>query len=125
MSLEQLEQELINMPSENHVEQSMEQPQENQLFLNYGFGNILNVIFIALTRNWEELDRNKILLNEVEVKAVNEATQPFMLMISQKLGVEAQQLNAIFVVAVILIPRIVDYVHINKKYQKQGEKKNE
>jgi hypothetical protein len=123
MSLEKLAQEINNMPSQDHIQESTEtteqQTEQEQLFLNYGFGNIVNVIFIALTRNWEELDRNKILLNEVEIKAVNEATQPFMLMLSERLGIEAQQLNAIFVVAVILIPRIVDYVHINKKYEKK------
>jgi hypothetical protein len=118
MSLEQEIQSQLNESEEQ--EQQVEEKPEKQVLPVSG---VFNSIFLFLSKDWSDEDRQKLILDEMESENLNEMLTPMILRIAEKLGLAVEEISALISLAGLLLPRIFLYVSLRKKYS--GEKKNE
>jgi hypothetical protein len=83
---------------------------------DYGFGNsrietlnvssIVNSIFLFLSKDWSEEERNRLLLNESECKLFDRAITPIAYQVAIRLGLAVAEAFALVIIAGLLLPRI-------------------
>jgi len=121
LSLEQEIQSQIN-DSEVKEEEQPQQQEEKKLILPVS--GVVNSIFLFLSKDWDEEDRQKLILDDMESENFNEMITPLILKVAEKLGLAVEEFGAIIGLAGLLLPRIFMYMDIRKKYSKKGEKEN-
>jgi len=126
LSLEQEIQSQINSEEENGEEG--EQPQEEKKEMVLPISGVVNSIFLFLSKDWDEEDRQKLILDDMESENLNEMLTPMILKIAEKLGLAIDEISALIGLSGLLLPRIFLYMNLKKKYEKKKkevEKKNE
>jgi hypothetical protein len=98
---------------------------------NYGFSgseietlsasSIVNSIFMYLTKDWEEEDRQRFLLNDQECKLFDKAITPLIYQIAIRLGLAVVETFSIIVITSLLLPRIFSYFSLSKKHEKKNK----
>jgi hypothetical protein len=93
-------------------QQSETKPQE----YDYGFPNnrietlnassIVNSIFLFLSKDWSEEERNRLLLNESECKLFDLAVTPMVYRLAIRLGLAVAEAFSVVVITGLLLPRI-------------------
>jgi hypothetical protein len=92
--------------------QSETKPQE----YDYGFPNnrietlnassIVNSIFLFLSKDWSEEERQRLLFNEYECKLFDKAITPMIYNIAIRLGLAIAEAFSVIVITGLLLPRI-------------------
>jgi len=89
---------------------------------------VINSVFLFLSKDWDEEDRQKLVLDDMESENLNEMLTPMILKLAEKLGLAVEEISALIALTGLLLPRVFLYLSIRKKYQKEkkgGEKKDE
>ena len=88
---------------------------------------VINSVFLFLSKDWDEEDRQKLVLDDMESENLNEMLTPMILKLAEKLGLAIEEISALIALTGLLLPRIFLYLSIRKKYEKKkgGEKKDE
>ena len=88
---------------------------------------VINSVFLFLSKDWDEEDRQKLILDDMESENLNEMLTPLILKLAEKLGLAIEEISALIALTGLLLPRIFLYLNIRKKYEKKkgGEKKDE
>jgi len=113
-----LEEQIIK---ESEPEEQVEQPEEKQIVLP--ISGVFNSIFLFLSKDWSDDDRQKLILDDMESQNLNEMLTPIILRVAEKLGLAVEEISALIGLTGLLLPRIFLYMSLRKKYSK-GEKKN-
>ena len=124
MSLEQEIQSQINSEGQEESGEE-EQPQEEKKETVLPISGVVNSIFLFLSKDWDEEDRQKLILDDMESENLNELLTPMILKIAEKLGLAIDEVSALIGLSGLLLPRIFLYMSLRKKYSKKGEKINE
>ena len=117
-----LEEQIESQLNESEVE---EQPQEREekKELVLPISGVVNSIFLFLSKDWSDDDRQKLILDDMESQNLNEMLTPIILRVAEKLGLAVEEISALIGLTGLLLPRIFLYMSLRKKYSK-GEKKN-
>ena len=106
-----------------------EQPQEEEVkeekTITLPVSGVINSVFLFLSKDWEDEDRQKLILDDMESENLNEMLTPMILKLAEKLGLAIEEISALIALAGLLLPRIFMYVNLRKKYLKKGENKDE
>jgi len=88
---------------------------------------VINSVFLFLSKDWDEEDRQKLILDDMESENLNEMLTPLILKLAEKLGLAIEEISALIALTGLLLPRVFLYLSIRKKYEKKkgGEKKDE
>ena len=120
-----LEQEIQSQINDSVIkEESGEEPQQEEKKMVLPVSGVVNSIFLFLSKDWDEEDRKKLILDDMESENFNEMITPLILKVAEKLGLAVEEFGAIIGLAGLLLPRVFMYVDIRKKYSKRGEKEN-
>jgi len=112
-----LEEEISNQI--NEVEEKVAEEKPKQLLPISG---VFNAIFLYLTKDWDEEDRQKLILDDMESENLNEMLTPLIIRLAEKLGLAFEELGAIIGLTGLILPRVFLYVSLKKKYSKKGDK---
>ena len=124
MSLEQEIQSQVS--SEGQEESGEEEQQEEKKETVLPISGVVNSVFLFLSKDWDDEDRQKLILDDMESENLNELLTPIVLRIAEKLGLAIDEVSALIALTGLLLPRIFMYFSLRKKYAKKGvEKKNE
>ena len=118
------------MSLEQEIESQVnnEQPQEQEEIEKptvLPISGVINSIFLFLSKDWEEEDRQKLVLDDMESENVDKMLTPMILKLAEKLGLAIEEISALVALSGILLPRIFIYFSLKKKYKKEVEKKDE
>ena len=118
------------MSLEQEIESQVnnEQPQEQEEIEKptvLPISGVINSIFLFLSKDWEEEDRQKLVLDDMESENVDKMLTPMILKLAEKLGLAIEEISALVALSGILLPRIFIYFSLKKKYKKVVEKKDE
>ena len=118
------------MSLEQEIESQVnnEQPQEQEEIEKptvLPISGVINSIFLFLSKDWEEEDRQKLVLDDMESENVDKMLTPMILKLAEKLGLAIEEISALVALSGILLPRIFIYFSLKKKYKKGVEKKDE
>jgi hypothetical protein len=80
---------------------------------------VVNSVFLFLSKDWDDEDRQKLILDDMESENLNEMLTPMILKIAERLGLAIEELAALVALAGLLLPRIFTYVNLRKKYSKK------
>ena len=114
-----LEQEI--MKESESEEQQVEQPREEKQIV-LPISGVFNSIFLFLSKDWSEEDRQKLILDDMESENLNQMLTPIILRIAEKLGLAVEEISALIGLAGLLLPRVFLYVSLRKKYSEKGDK---
>jgi len=119
-----LSQEIENQVSEQIPQ---EQPEAEAPPKVLPVSGVINSVFLFLSKDWDEEDRQKLVLDDMESENLNEMLTPMILKLAEKLGLAIEEISALIALTGLLLPRIFLYLSIRKKYEKKkgGEKKDE
>jgi len=84
----------------------------------------VNSIFLFLSKDWSDEDRQKLILDDMESQNLNEMLTPIIIRVAETLGLAVEEISALVALAGLLLPRIFLYMSLRKKYSKRGEKEN-
>jgi len=117
-----LEEQIESQLNESEVE---EQPQEREekKELVLPISGVVNSIFLFLSKDWSDEDRQKLILDDMESQNLNEMLTPLIIKVAEKLGLAIDEVSALIALTGLLLPRIFLYMSLRKKYSK-GEKEN-
>jgi len=120
-----LEQEILNNSEENggENEEEQQQPLEAKKIV-LPVSGVVNSIFLFLSKDWSDEDRQKLVLDDMESENLNEMLTPIVLRIAEKLGLAVEEISALVALSGLLLPRVFLYLSLRKKYSKKGENKN-
>ena len=118
------------MSLEQEIESQVnnEQPQEQEEIEKptvLPISGVINSIFLFLSKDWEEEDRQKLVLDDMESENVDKMLTPMILKLAEKLGLAIEEISALVALSGILLPRIFIYFSLKKKYKKGVEKEDE
>ena len=120
-----VEQEILNQSKGENEEGGEErQPLEEKKII-LPISGVINSVFLFLSKDWSDEDRQKLILDDMESENLNEMLTPFILRAAEKLGLGIEEISALIALSGLLLPRIFTYVSLRKKYSKKGEKENE
>ena len=117
-----LEEQIESQLNESEVE---EQPQEREekKELVLPISGVVNSIFLFLSKDWSDDDRQKLILDDMESQNLNEMLTPLIIKVAEKLGLAIDEVSALIALTGLLLPRIFLFMSLRKKYSK-GEKEN-
>jgi len=119
MSLEEQIESQLN--SESEVEEQPQEREEKQIILP--ISGVVNSIFLFLSKDWDDEDRQKLVLDDMESENLNEMLTPIIIRVAEKLGLAVEEISALIGLAGLILPRVFLYISLRKKYSK-GERKN-
>jgi len=117
MSLEQEITSQLNNSEENVEEQA----EKKEVVLPVS--GVVNSVFLFLSKDWSDEDRQKLVLDDMESENLNEMLTPIIIRVAEKLGLAVEEVSALVALAGLLLPRVFLYMSLRKKYSKK-EKKN-
>jgi len=109
------------MKESESEEQQVEQPREEKQIV-LPISGVFNSIFLFLSKDWSEEDRQKLILDDMESENLNQMLTPIILRIAEKLGLAVEEISALIGLAGLLLPRVFLYVSLRKKYSEKGDK---
>jgi len=118
----------LSLEQEIESQVNNEQPQEQEEIEKptvLPISGVINSIFLFLSKDWEEEDRQKLVLDDMESENVDKMLTPMILKLAEKLGLAIEEISALVALSGILLPRIFIYFSLKKKYKKVVEKKDE
>jgi len=118
----------LSLEQEIESQVNNEQPQEQEEIEKptvLPISGVINSIFLFLSKDWEEEDRQKLVLDDMESENVDKMLTPMILKLAEKLGLAIEEISALVALSGILLPRIFIYFSLKKKYKKGVEKKDE
>jgi len=118
----------LSLEQEIESQVNNEQPQEQEEIEKptvLPISGVINSIFLFLSKDWEEEDRQKLVLDDMESENVDKMLTPMILKLAEKLGLAIEEISALVALSGILLPRIFIYFSLKKKYKKEVEKKDE
>jgi len=83
---------------------------------------VFNSIFLFLSKDWSEDDRQKLILDDMESENINELLTPLIIKAAEKLGLALEEISALIGLSGLLLPRIFLYFSLRSKYRKEGDK---
>jgi len=120
MSLE--EQITSQLNSESEVEEPQEREEKKEMVLP--ISGVVNSVFLFLSKDWSDEDRQKLVLDDMESQNLNEMLTPIIIRVAEKLGLAVEEISALIGLTGLLLPRIFLYMSLRKKYSRKGEKNN-
>jgi len=118
-----LEQEIESQLNESEAEEQPLEREEKQIILP--ISGVVNSVFLFLSKDWSDDDRQKLILDDMESQNLNEMLTPIIIRVAEKLGLALEEISALIGLAGLLLPRVFLYVSLRKKYdKKRGEKEN-
>jgi len=81
---------------------------------------VFNSVFLFLSKDWDEEDREKLILDDMESQNLNEMLTPIIIRVAEKLGLAVEEVSAIIALTGLILPRIFLYVSLRRKYSKKG-----
>jgi len=117
-----LEQEIQSQISESMEEE--EQPRTERKEVVLPVSGVVNSVFLFLSKDWSDEDRQKLILDDMESENLNEMLTPIIIRVAEKLGLAVEEISALIGLTGLLLPRVFLYMSLRKKYSKRGEKKN-
>ena len=125
MSLE--EQITSQLNSESEVEEPQEREEKKEMVLP--ISGVVNSVFLFLSKDWSDEDRQKLVLDDMESQNLNEMLTPIIIRVAEKLGLAVEEISALVALAGLLLPRVFLYMSLRKKYSKgdneNGDKREE
>ena len=125
MSLEQEIESQLNSKSE--VEEPQEREEKKEMVLP--ISGVVNSVFLFLSKDWSDEDRQKLVLDDMESQNLNEMLTPIIIRVAEKLGLAVEEISALVALAGLLLPRVFLYMSLRKKYSKgdneNGDKREE
>jgi len=125
MSLEQEIESQLN--SESEVEEPQEREEKKEMVLP--ISGVVNSVFLFLSKDWSDEDRQKLVLDDMESQNLNEMLTPIIIRVAEKLGLAVEEISALVALAGLLLPRVFLYMSLRKKYSKgdneNGDKREE
>ena len=118
-----LEQEIESQLNESEVDEQPQEREEKQIILP--ISGVVNSIFLFLSKDWSDEDRQKLILDDMESQNLNEMLTPLIIKVAEKLGLAIDEVSALIALTGLLLPRVFVYMSLRKKYLKKGEKENE
>jgi len=120
-----LEEQIESQLNESEVEeQPQEREREEKKELVLPISGVVNSIFLFLSKDWSDEDRQKLILDDMESQNLNEMLTPIVLRVAEKLGLAVEEISALIGLAGLLLPRVLFlFMSLRKKYSK-GEKEN-
>jgi len=118
----------LSLEQEIESQVNNEQPQEQEEIEKptvLPISGVINSIFLFLSKDWEEEDRQKLVLDDMESENVDKMLTPMILKLAEKLGLAIEEISALVALSGILLPRIFIYFSLKKKYKKGVEKEDE
>jgi len=90
---------------------------------------VVNSVFLFLSKDWSDEDRQKLVLDDMESQNLNEMLTPIIIRVAEKLGLAVEEISALVALAGLLLPRVFLYMSLRKKYSKgdneNGDKREE
>jgi len=115
----------INQKISEQVEQKQEETQETERF-DYGLSGkalgvsgVVNAVFLFLSKDWDESDRQKLILDDMESRNFDEMVTPYIFKIAAKLGLAISEISALVALAGLLLPRVFAFASLSSKYSKR------
>jgi hypothetical protein len=119
-----LESEINQAVNEQLGEESQPSAEDKKLMV-LPVSGLINSVFLYLSKDWDDEDRQKLILDDMESENVNEMLTPMILKIAEKLGLAVEELAALIGLTGLILPRIFIYMGLRKKYSdKKGEKQS-
>jgi hypothetical protein len=110
----------------SQIEREIHQVSEKTEEYDYGFdgkietlnaSSIVNSILFYFSRDWSEVERQKLLLNEQECQLFDKAITPWIYNVAVRLGLAVAEAFSIIVITGLLLPRI--FVLLSKKHEQK------
>jgi len=121
MSLEEQIESQLNSESEVE-EQPQEREEKKEVVLPVS--GVVNSVFLFLSKDWSDEDRQKLILDDMESQNLNEMLTPIIIRVAETLGLAVEEISALIGLAGLLLPRVFLYMSLRKKYSRKGEKEN-
>jgi len=121
LSLEEQIESQLNSESEVE-EQPQEREEKKEVVLPVS--GVVNSVFLFLSKDWSDEDRQKLILDDMESQNLNEMLTPIIIRVAETLGLAVEEISALIGLAGLLLPRVFLYVSLRKKYSRKGEKEN-
>jgi len=118
-----LEEQIESQLNESEVDEQPQEREEKQIILP--ISGVVNSIFLFLSKDWSDEDRQKLILDDMESQNLNEMLTPLIIKVAEKLGLAIDEVSALIALTGLLLPRVFVYMSLRKKYLKKGEKENE
>jgi len=119
-----LEEQIESQVNEQEGEEEQGEGEEEERKLILPISGVVNSIFLFLSKDWSDEDRQKLILDDMESENLNEMLTPMILRIAEKLGLAVEEISALVALSGLLLPRIFMYFNLRKKYSKKGGEKN-
>ena len=119
-----LEEQIESQVNEQEGEEKQGEGEEEERKLILPISGVVNSIFLFLSKDWSDEDRQKLILDDMESENLNEMLTPMILRIAEKLGLAVEEISALVALSGLLLPRVFLYISLRKKYSKKGEKEN-
>jgi len=116
-----LEQEITSQLNSESMEEEQGREEKKEVVLP--ISGVVNSVFLFLSKDWSDEDRQKLVLDDMESENLNEMLTPIIIRVAEKLGLAVEEISALIGLAGLLLPRIFLYMSLRKKYSKK-EKKN-
>jgi len=104
---------------------------ENQPRFDYGLSSaplsisgIVNSVFLYLSKDWNDVDRNKLVMDDMESRNFDALITPLVWKVARLLGLAVEEIGALVALGGLLLPRVFMYVSLGKKYSKEHSKQN-
>jgi hypothetical protein len=117
----------INQAISVQAEQKQEESQETERFdyglsKTLGVSGVVNSVFLFLSKDWDESDRQKLVLDEMESRNFDEMVTPYLFKIAEKLGLAISEISALVALAGLLLPRVFTFASLSSKYSKKQKR---
>jgi len=121
LSLEEQIESQLNSESEVE-EQPQEREEKKEVVLPVS--GVVNSVFLFLSKDWSDEDRQKLILDDMESQNLNEMLTPIIIRVAETLGLAVEEISALIGLAGLILPRVFLYMSLRKKYSRKGEKEN-
>jgi len=88
-----------------------------------GVSGVVNAVFLYLSKDWDESDRQKLILDDMESRNFDEMVTPYIFKIASKLGLAVSEISALVGLFGLLLPRVFMFASMASKYSKKSKKK--
>ena len=119
-----LEEQIESQLNESEVEETQEREREEKKELVLPISGVVNSVFLFLSKDWSDEDRQKLVLDDMESENLNEMLTPIIIRVAEKLGLAVEEISALIGLAGLILPRVFLYMSLRKKYSRKGEKEN-